>query len=216
MHGGKRGAALPLPVVRHIARQLLEALEFLHDECGIIHTGGVLVRRLGCCACWQYCVPPPPLSLRGAGVCPTSAWLSSNLLPCLPACLHASSMGSFHLPADVKPENVMLADPLLRPGEDGTQVCGGSGRGRWCDLAACHAAARRGGQAAGRCCARASGALQQADQLPLLSLPHPARLPSLFRPPSGGPGGAGGAPAGRRPAAGRLWQRLLARQQVCV
>jgi serine/threonine protein kinase len=32
---------LPVPVVKRIARQLLHALNFLHQECGIIHTGQI-------------------------------------------------------------------------------------------------------------------------------------------------------------------------------
>jgi serine/threonine-protein kinase SRPK3 len=32
-------ARIPLPIVRKIATQLLLALEFLHDKCGVIHTG---------------------------------------------------------------------------------------------------------------------------------------------------------------------------------
>lgn len=33
------GRKFPVPVVKRIARQLLHALNFLHQECGIIHTG---------------------------------------------------------------------------------------------------------------------------------------------------------------------------------
>ena len=43
LHGSGRGG-VPLPVVRHITRQLLVALDFLHRECGIVHTG----ERQGC------------------------------------------------------------------------------------------------------------------------------------------------------------------------
>jgi serine/threonine-protein kinase SRPK3 len=33
-------ARIPLPMMKKIATQLLLALDFLHDKCGIIHTGG--------------------------------------------------------------------------------------------------------------------------------------------------------------------------------
>ena len=29
----------PLPLVKHVTRQLLQALDFLHSECGVMHTG---------------------------------------------------------------------------------------------------------------------------------------------------------------------------------
>jgi serine/threonine-protein kinase SRPK3 len=32
-------ARIPLPIVKKIATQLLLALAFLHDKCGIVHTG---------------------------------------------------------------------------------------------------------------------------------------------------------------------------------
>lgn len=36
------GKRIPIPIVKHIARQLLLALDFLHRECGVIHTGKLL------------------------------------------------------------------------------------------------------------------------------------------------------------------------------
>lgn len=39
LHGDRSTGGVPLPVVRHIAQQLLTALDFLHRECGIVHTG---------------------------------------------------------------------------------------------------------------------------------------------------------------------------------
>lgn len=30
---------VPLPIVRHLVRQTLEALDYLHTQCQIIHTG---------------------------------------------------------------------------------------------------------------------------------------------------------------------------------
>ncbi|KAI7843666.1 hypothetical protein COHA_002567 [Chlorella ohadii] len=38
LHGDRSTGGVPLPVVRHIAQQLLTALDFLHRECGIVHT----------------------------------------------------------------------------------------------------------------------------------------------------------------------------------
>jgi len=33
---------LAVPIVKHVTRQLLEALEFLHTQCRVIHTGKTL------------------------------------------------------------------------------------------------------------------------------------------------------------------------------
>ena len=33
---------LPVPIAKHVSRQLLEALDFLHSQCRIIHTGETL------------------------------------------------------------------------------------------------------------------------------------------------------------------------------
>ena len=33
---------LPVQIVRHVTRQLLEALDFLHSQCRVIHTGKTL------------------------------------------------------------------------------------------------------------------------------------------------------------------------------
>ena len=37
------GQNLPVPLVKDIARQLLVALDFLHRECRIVHTGKIVV-----------------------------------------------------------------------------------------------------------------------------------------------------------------------------
>lgn len=42
LHGGRGSGGVPLPVVRHITQQLLTALDFLHRECGIVHTGACI------------------------------------------------------------------------------------------------------------------------------------------------------------------------------
>lgn len=58
LHGDRSTGGVPLPVVRHIAQQLLTALDFLHRECGIVHTGKAHVKQLGvwmhsmCACCW--------------------------------------------------------------------------------------------------------------------------------------------------------------------
>jgi serine/threonine-protein kinase SRPK3 len=36
------GQNLPVPYVKDIARQLLVALDFLHRECRIVHTGKIV------------------------------------------------------------------------------------------------------------------------------------------------------------------------------
>lgn len=38
---------LPVRVVKVVAKQLLEGLDFLHQECGIIHTGTLLSLEFG-------------------------------------------------------------------------------------------------------------------------------------------------------------------------
>jgi len=38
----ERHKKLPVPIVKHVARQLLKALDFLHSQCRIIHTGKAL------------------------------------------------------------------------------------------------------------------------------------------------------------------------------
>ena len=35
-HGAER---LPIPVVKQVARQLMLGLDYLHTDCGVIHTG---------------------------------------------------------------------------------------------------------------------------------------------------------------------------------
>ena len=37
------GRNLPVPFVKNIARQLLVALDFLHRECRIVHTGKIVI-----------------------------------------------------------------------------------------------------------------------------------------------------------------------------
>ena len=40
----QHGKKLPLPLVKHVSRQLLEALDFLHSQCRVIHTGETFQR----------------------------------------------------------------------------------------------------------------------------------------------------------------------------
>jgi len=40
---------IPIPIVKRITRQLLEALVFLHEKCGVIHTGEPLAHSLLAC-----------------------------------------------------------------------------------------------------------------------------------------------------------------------
>lgn len=86
---------IPVAIVRHLVSQALVALDFLHSDCQIVHTGEPArllsmlasgARRRGCaaptglcleCKRGQPCACPPPL-----------------------------------LPADLKPENVMLTEPV--------------------------------------------------------------------------------------------------------
>ena len=36
------GRRMPLPLVRHVVKQLLEGLAFIHDDCRVVHTGEVV------------------------------------------------------------------------------------------------------------------------------------------------------------------------------
>lgn len=45
---------IPIPIVKSITRQLLEALVFLHDRCGVIHTGVFLPIPLAISACLRF------------------------------------------------------------------------------------------------------------------------------------------------------------------
>ena len=37
------GRRMPLPLVRHVVKQLLEGLQFIHDDCRVVHTGEVVL-----------------------------------------------------------------------------------------------------------------------------------------------------------------------------
>jgi serine/threonine-protein kinase SRPK3 len=37
-----KGVGLPIRLVKVVAKQLLQALDFLHHECNVIHTGALL------------------------------------------------------------------------------------------------------------------------------------------------------------------------------
>ena len=39
---------MPLGVVRHLVRQTLQALDYLHNTCAVIHTGGWAGARRQC------------------------------------------------------------------------------------------------------------------------------------------------------------------------
>ena len=73
-----------LPAVRHITRQLLIALDYLHTQCNIIHTGGcwaAITSQLQCdCLHWKQhdCLRSP----RRGGLPPC----------CLHACMHAHEL----------------------------------------------------------------------------------------------------------------------------
>jgi serine/threonine-protein kinase SRPK3 len=45
---------IPVPIVKRITRQVLEALVFLHDQCGVIHTGVSSPIPLAISACLRF------------------------------------------------------------------------------------------------------------------------------------------------------------------
>ncbi len=67
---------IPLPVVRRLARQVLVALDYLHTQCQIIHTGALGFARCalrggggGGVACtlpmsWHRCMQAPLTSIK--------------------------------------------------------------------------------------------------------------------------------------------------------
>lgn len=52
---------IPLPVVRRLARQVLVALDYLHTQCHIIHTGARWLLT-----CWLFAWIMPGCAARGA------------------------------------------------------------------------------------------------------------------------------------------------------
>ena len=89
---------IPLAVVKHLTRQTLAALDYLHRTCNIIHTGA----GCRCTGCLHACVPWPAhalvllcaadchavLAVWGTAPAPCHALLPPRAVRCrLPACL---------------------------------------------------------------------------------------------------------------------------------
>lgn len=93
---------LPLVVVRHITRQTLQALNFLHTTCGVIHTGA----PGACCAGrrlrWRVHAVRAAEGMKNSATDSPSTLLGASL--------------SHPLNTDLKPENVMLSKPIRARG----------------------------------------------------------------------------------------------------
>lgn len=110
---------VPLPIVRHLVRQTLVALDYLHTKCNIIHTGtqtaAASVAALHAHA-RLLCLVRSPLQRMHAVL---------HLLHALAYKFKPPFTARLHCAADIKPENVVLTETLQPRGQEQEKVRSG-------------------------------------------------------------------------------------------
>ena len=145
-----------LPAVRHITRQLLIALDYLHTQCNIIHTGGCRLQAQSSCSWQRDCLPWQQrycqhTSGDGSLPAPHACLLTSCAALCLPCACRPEARECDVDRTSQAPQVAAFSAPTDSPGRRRCRCCqpaarGGSSGSQW-------AAQQAGGSSGGRAAA---------------------------------------------------------------